>query len=149
MCTCDYLVCVFFFFKQKTAYEMRISDWSSDVCSSDLSVDSLWTRQHPAGPEGREECLFHAGAGGEGDETDEFGPAHCTICPRCKTFATAFSSASAAMSSSGLTRVSTLSALAPTLSVPILPARRQRRGFSRSISRRMSSGDYTSPRLST
>src|SRR3546814_13786320 len=27
-----------FFFKQKTAYEMRISDWSSDVCSSDLSV---------------------------------------------------------------------------------------------------------------
>src|SRR3546814_2083747 len=29
--------CVFFFFKQKTAYEMRISDWSSDVCSSDLA----------------------------------------------------------------------------------------------------------------
>src|SRR3546814_18107832 len=28
----------FFFFKQKTAYEMRISDWSSDVCSSDLAV---------------------------------------------------------------------------------------------------------------
>src|SRR3546814_12128508 len=31
----------FFFFKQKTAYEMRISDWSSDVCSSDLSP-SRW-----------------------------------------------------------------------------------------------------------
>src|SRR3546814_7594474 len=31
-------MCCFFFFKQKTAYEMRISDWSSDVCSSDL----LW-----------------------------------------------------------------------------------------------------------
>src|SRR3546814_4092303 len=32
----------FFFFKQKTAYEMRISDWSSDVCSSDLaSIDRL------------------------------------------------------------------------------------------------------------
>src|SRR3546814_6279250 len=29
---------VVFFFKQKTAYEMRISDWSSDVCSSDLTV---------------------------------------------------------------------------------------------------------------
>src|SRR3546814_8315312 len=29
----------FFFFKQKTAYEMRISDWSSDVCSSDLIVE--------------------------------------------------------------------------------------------------------------
>src|SRR3546814_1621288 len=36
----DYDRCffVFFFFKQKTAYEMRISDWSSDVCSSDLRV---------------------------------------------------------------------------------------------------------------
>src|SRR3546814_4585789 len=30
------LFVVFFFFKQKTAYELRISDWSSDVCSSDL-----------------------------------------------------------------------------------------------------------------
>src|SRR3546814_19143724 len=30
------MLCCFFFFKQKTAYEMRISDWSSDVCSSDL-----------------------------------------------------------------------------------------------------------------
>src|SRR3546814_2836637 len=30
---------MFFFFKQKTAYEMRISDWSSDVCSSDLVYD--------------------------------------------------------------------------------------------------------------
>src|SRR3546814_10694583 len=29
---------LFFFFKQKTAYEMRISDWSSDVCSSDLHL---------------------------------------------------------------------------------------------------------------
>src|SRR3546814_4694992 len=29
---------IFFFFKQKTAYEMRISDWSSDVCSSDLDI---------------------------------------------------------------------------------------------------------------
>src|SRR3546814_7954024 len=31
-----WVLIVFFFFKQKTAYEMRISDWSSDVCSSDL-----------------------------------------------------------------------------------------------------------------
>src|SRR3546814_13052011 len=30
-------MCFFFFFKQKTAYDMRISDWSSDVCSSDLA----------------------------------------------------------------------------------------------------------------
>src|SRR3546814_3763148 len=34
-------MCVCFFFKQKTAYEMRISYWSSDVCSSDLVVDVL------------------------------------------------------------------------------------------------------------
>src|SRR3546814_7266547 len=34
--TCLILFCLFCFFKQKTAYEMRISDWSSDVCSSDL-----------------------------------------------------------------------------------------------------------------
>src|SRR3546814_7468439 len=36
------IICgLFLFFKQKTAYEMRISDWSSDVCSSDLRVDIL------------------------------------------------------------------------------------------------------------
>src|SRR3546814_4161561 len=37
---------VFFFFKQKTAYELRISDWSSDVCSSDLGASgtkACWT----------------------------------------------------------------------------------------------------------
>src|SRR3546814_10343659 len=36
VCNRSTLVVWFFFFKQKTAYEMRISDWSSDVCSSDL-----------------------------------------------------------------------------------------------------------------
>src|SRR3546814_7532926 len=36
---------VFFFFKQKTAYEMRISDWSSDVCSSDLGAGKTALRQ--------------------------------------------------------------------------------------------------------
>src|SRR3546814_19208183 len=35
-----YFSFIFFFFKQKTAYEMRISDWSSDVCSSDLMPDT-------------------------------------------------------------------------------------------------------------
>src|SRR3546814_8468194 len=33
-----FFILCFFFFKQKTAYEMRISDWSSDVCSSDLRI---------------------------------------------------------------------------------------------------------------
>src|SRR3546814_20667408 len=36
---------IFFFFKQKTAYEMRISDWSSDVCSSDLNPAERLERQ--------------------------------------------------------------------------------------------------------
>src|SRR3546814_3716090 len=40
-------VLFFFFVKQKTAYEMRISDWSSDVCSSDLGSRPGW-RQPPA-----------------------------------------------------------------------------------------------------
>src|SRR3546814_2784205 len=35
-----HVIVVFFFFKQKTAYEMRISDWSSDVCSSDLAHEA-------------------------------------------------------------------------------------------------------------
>src|SRR3546814_7839661 len=39
------MVLVLFFFKQKTAYEMRISDWSSDVCSSDLPLPSATARR--------------------------------------------------------------------------------------------------------
>src|SRR3546814_5735555 len=52
----------FFFFKQKTAYEMRISDWSSDVCSSDLwgsfewvgvpGVKDPWINQDPGWVDG-------------------------------------------------------------------------------------------------
>src|SRR3546814_404895 len=63
--------CYVFFFKQKTAYEMRSSDWSSDVCSSDLyperrrreckkgpamPIPSLWTRRR-AGTGGRSDIL--------------------------------------------------------------------------------------------
>src|SRR3546814_3839068 len=65
----------FFFFKQKTAYEMRISDWSSDVCSSDLVTSefqpvALLPESHDArvvdgvGPDGvRRRChrLRHSG----------------------------------------------------------------------------------------
>src|SRR3546814_1923664 len=47
----------FFFFKQKTAYEMRISDWSSDVCSSDLDAPApgrrLADRAEPGQPAAR------------------------------------------------------------------------------------------------
>src|SRR3546814_1612283 len=45
---------VIFFFKQKTAYEIRISDWSSDVCSSDLRP-----RQGTPGADGRPRLLAH------------------------------------------------------------------------------------------
>src|SRR3546814_7068282 len=60
----DFVCLLFFFFKQKTAYEMRISDWSSDVCSSDL-----WPRRH--GSDVREDIGFgpagevQLGAGGK------------------------------------------------------------------------------------
>src|SRR3546814_2878419 len=40
--------CFVFFFKQKTAYEMRISDWSSDVCSSDLGTAPATARASTA-----------------------------------------------------------------------------------------------------
>src|SRR3546814_8053826 len=45
----EFLFCILFvcFFKQKTAYEMRISDWSSDVCSSDLNVTAPLISQVP------------------------------------------------------------------------------------------------------
>src|SRR3546814_20408818 len=77
----------FFFFKQKTAYEMRISDWSSDVCSSDLqrcarscvklsSQRLLLTRSHFVFPADRildvgpDPCRFGIGAG---QLSNEFG----------------------------------------------------------------------------
>src|SRR3546814_4386320 len=52
------VMCNVFFFKQKTAYEMRISDWSSDVCSSDLARcgkqrDNAENHQRPRDQGGR------------------------------------------------------------------------------------------------
>src|SRR3546814_4817522 len=54
-----------FFFKQKTAYEMRISDWSSDVCSSDLHVEGDIRDMHTvskAVEAARPEIVFHLAA---------------------------------------------------------------------------------------
>src|SRR3546814_10522721 len=52
---------VFFFFKQKTAYEMRISDWSSDVCSSDLRrfAHRLQKKAYPRQPFALARHLVH------------------------------------------------------------------------------------------
>src|SRR3546814_2707522 len=44
---CSFHDCVFFFFKQKTSYEMLISDWSSDVCASDLDSDPMIVADWP------------------------------------------------------------------------------------------------------
>src|SRR3546814_7438617 len=65
--------CVCFFFKQKTAYEMRISDWSSDVCSSDLRLHGFHrdsARRIPIC--GRRQGRPHTGYG-----THEIGRASC------------------------------------------------------------------------
>src|SRR3546814_9207449 len=69
MCCC----CVFFFFKQNTAYEMRISDWSSDVCSSDLIVP----RQHVGGVRGRGERRGLLVGGGFRKGVDRVRRGHC------------------------------------------------------------------------
>src|SRR3546814_20654527 len=60
----------FFFFKQKTAYEMRISDWSSDVCSSDLLPVQLPDRLCAAGEpeEGVDLALYPAAAAAGADQ---------------------------------------------------------------------------------
>src|SRR3546814_8912334 len=54
----DYCRLFLFFFKQKTAYEMRISDWSSDVCSSDLLTagGNVCSARQPEREAGRYQC---------------------------------------------------------------------------------------------
>src|SRR3546814_11185563 len=61
----------FFFFKQKTAYEMRISDWSSDVCSSDLCIacnQACWNGVNLGLPIA---CTINPAAGREGDLSED------------------------------------------------------------------------------
>src|SRR3546814_7725382 len=68
------MIYIIFFFKQKTAYEMRISDWSSDVCSSDLPNTDLpaitagtiqWPKPGPDFIENLDD-LWHAAVNGHG-----------------------------------------------------------------------------------
>src|SRR3546814_11984106 len=64
LCYYLFIVVFVFFFKQKTAYEMRISDWSSDVCSSDLLKKmvrpSLRREMARTAVEGGRTCIRHA-----------------------------------------------------------------------------------------
>src|SRR3546814_6079069 len=61
----------FFFFKQKTAYEMRISDWSSDVCSSDLILRMNGDTPLPRGQNTRQRrILGHQKIAGRGAHED-------------------------------------------------------------------------------
>src|SRR3546814_5949881 len=96
LCICFFvnflrLACVFcFFFKQKTAYEMRISDWSSDVCSSDLGIAHMKLSRSGANyvvsldcsePVNRHrpsvDVLFHSAAHVAGKNAVEIGRASC------------------------------------------------------------------------
>src|SRR3546814_2007511 len=61
---------ILFFFKQKTAYEVRISDWSSDVCSSDLQRER--GRQHGK-PADEAHVPLVRGQSGHGDGADSLG----------------------------------------------------------------------------
>src|SRR3546814_1881963 len=65
------IVAVFFFFQQKTAYEMRISDWSSDVCSSDLGQPRQ-TRVYPGTAADGGDAAGHRGVRGGASD-----PARC------------------------------------------------------------------------
>src|SRR3546814_5928594 len=83
MWMCRFLLMVLdsvFFFKQKTAYEMRISDWSSDVCSSDLIGTGplphpTTQRQYPMGGRVGERAGAEFRIRGSGGERDRIGGA--------------------------------------------------------------------------
>src|SRR3546814_3401632 len=91
---------IIFFFKQKTAYEMRISDWSSDVCSSDLRQRVLSAEPDLAlpGPAGGGTRRLHAAnvrsrhQGGRQrwrrrrlTRNDHYHPRHANARARCRT----------------------------------------------------------------
>src|SRR3546814_5042901 len=73
----------FFFFKQKTAYEMRISDWSSDVCSSDLFDGSRKGRVR----RGRDAILALRNSARRGDFGADLGARQHAAVPRIRALA--------------------------------------------------------------
>src|SRR3546814_8701574 len=92
-----YCFCIFFF-KQKTAYELRISDWSSDVCSSDLlrhvgDIDGLESgvradhRHHRGKADDFGESVEELVLRSEDDRRAEIGRASCRerVCQTCRS----------------------------------------------------------------
>src|SRR3546814_13385720 len=91
-------VLVMFFFKQKTAYEMRISDWSSDVCSSDLlDADGIDLVEQVAAPDLHRPAIVgildaQSGIGQpislllaiDGQRIEEVGPAAIALVHECR-----------------------------------------------------------------
>src|SRR3546814_1158536 len=71
------LFVIFFFCKQKTAYEMRISDWSSDVCSSDLCLGDDHAQDDGAGHPLSRGCREEAGR-----DTEEHQGGRADRCPQ-------------------------------------------------------------------
>src|SRR3546814_4242750 len=72
----EFISLLFFFFKHKTAYEMRISDWSSDVCSSDLLVQGAAVRDGAILISGNHGMLYRGSAAAEAYRA-EIGRASC------------------------------------------------------------------------
>src|SRR3546814_1536170 len=92
MCRCRLDVCAseltkffmfFVFFSQKMAYEMRISDWSSDVCATDLISVGTWTKFVETGATGILQPMFDATVLAQELAGLEIGSASCRerVCP--------------------------------------------------------------------
>src|SRR3546814_7259911 len=83
-----------FFFKQKTAYELRISDWSSDGCSSDLLVEAVHADRRPVGlrrgVEEGQDLVLADGAAGQPDRAFVTEPGDGQDGPRLAFDAAAF-----------------------------------------------------------
>src|SRR3546814_7493527 len=110
-------MCFFFFFKQKTAYEMRISDWSSDVCSSDLNAPSTPTCSHvggsPSVPSGKRSVRRTGGAPSGGrDQNTVTCPCHSWTAPHTS------GPPSASVASATARRVANVSLPSTTTSAP-------------------------------
>src|SRR3546814_10225951 len=80
--------CFIFFFKQKTAYELRISDWSSDVCSSDLDQRTARERLTQAERDAQFTTIMKTGSGRIAELQEELRLIGATDAARVRALAT-------------------------------------------------------------